>query len=154
MRKYGISYVLHAFNSEKDTIELMKVLRDDGDINQVNNLAYFENDDFVDGDFRSTEVCWNKAVLNENPINWNELNLPFINKTIQTRTVSGCPFSCAFCSYPTTAGGHHMMELDYFENHLRSLLSIPGVEKIVFIDDTFNVPPRRFKKLLKMSKKE
>lgn len=150
MRKCGINYLLHAFNSESDLRFLMEALRRGMEPNEVQNLAYFENNDPKNGELKVTEKVWNQPVLNENPVNWSELDLPFINHTIQTRTVSGCPFNCAFCSYPTTAGGHHLMDLDHFEKHLCSLLRIPGVNRIVFIDDTFNVPPTRFKKLLKM----
>src|SRR3546814_5819411 len=76
--------------------------------------------------------------------------MPFLNRTIQIRTASGCPFSCAFCSYPTTAGPWKTVEADHVRAHLDSVMRIPGVDRIIFIDDTFNVPPHRFKELVKI----
>jgi anaerobic magnesium-protoporphyrin IX monomethyl ester cyclase len=150
MRKHGVHYFLHAFNSETDLVSLIRKIRKRECLSSVNNLIYFQDDDPIDGPCRQTAVAWNEPVLNKTPINWSQLELPFVASTVQTRTVSGCPFSCAFCSYPTTAGGHHLMDIDAYEQHLISLLQIQGVKRLVFIDDTFNVPPRRFKKLLKM----
>ena len=39
------------------------------------------------------------------------------------------------------------MSPDRIEKHIQSILKIPNVDKIIFIDDTFNVPVPRFKKM-------
>lgn len=76
--------------------------------------------------------------------------MPFLNRTLQIRTASGCPFSCAFCSYPTTARGWKTLDADRVRHHLDTITRIPGIKQIIFIDDTFNVPPHRFKELLRI----
>ena len=80
-----------------------------------------ERHDFKEGKFHSTYSEWHDPVLNETPALWDNIDLPFLNQTIQMRTVSGCSFSCAFCSYPSTAKGLHTTELELVEKHLQKI---------------------------------
>jgi len=151
MRKYGIRYVLHAFNSEPDLRELILALRAGKAPDQVQNLAYIEGK-LASGSFAVGPKSWNKPLLSldDVPPTWDQLDMPFVNRTVQIRTASGCPFACAFCSYPTTAGPWQTVNLDQIRAHLDAVARIPGVDRIIFIDDTFNVPPHRFKAMLKL----
>jgi anaerobic magnesium-protoporphyrin IX monomethyl ester cyclase len=151
MRKYGIRYVLHAFNSECDLRDLIKAWRDSKGMDEVRNLAWIEGD-LRSGKFSTGMKFWNKPLLSltDCPPTWDRLNMPFVNRTIQIRTASGCPFACAFCSYPTTAGPWQTVESNHIRAHLDAVARIPGVDRIIFIDDTFNVPPHRFKELLQI----
>lgn len=146
MRKYGVDYVLHAFNSDEDFPALLKAHQRGEGFLQVSNLAYFNRA----GEFRATPKVWRDPTLNSKPMLWKEVDLSFVNRTVQLRAASGCPFSCAFCSYPETAGGHFSMELELVEQQLRDIQSLGFVDRIIFIDDTFNVPIRRFKEILKI----
>jgi anaerobic magnesium-protoporphyrin IX monomethyl ester cyclase len=146
MKKYGIRHVLHAFNSEPDLRDLILARKERRAPDAVRNLATLGKDK----SFVMTASQWNTPLLEEIPPTWDRLDLPFIDRTIQIRTASGCPFSCAFCSYPTTAGAWKTVEADAVRAHLDSVMRIPGVDNIIFIDDTFNVPPHRFKELLKI----
>jgi p-methyltransferase len=145
MRKYGVDYVLHSFNSDEDFPALLRAHQQGDGFQQVSNLAYFSA-----GEFCTTPKLWRNPTLNSRPMLWKEVDLSFVNRTVQLRAASGCPFSCAFCSYPDTAGGHFSMELALIENQLRDIQSLGYVDRIVFIDDTFNVPIRRFKEILKI----
>ena len=87
-----------------------------------------ENNNFETADFYCTESEWHDPVLNKTPALWDDIDLPFLNKTIQMRTVSGCSFSCAFCSYPSTAKGLHTTELELVEKHLQKILNINKVK--------------------------
>jgi p-methyltransferase len=146
MRKYGIDYVLHSFNSDSEFPLLLKAHKAGTGHLQVSNLAYFNNI----GEFRATPKLWRNPTLNSKPMLWKQVDLSFVNRTVQLRTASGCPFSCAFCSYPETAGGHFSMELNLIEQQLRDIQSLGFIDRIIFIDDTFNVPIRRFKEILKI----
>jgi anaerobic magnesium-protoporphyrin IX monomethyl ester cyclase len=146
MRKYGLDYVLHAFNSDEDFPALLRAHQRGDGYDQVPNLTYFDRS----GAFRATPKVWRNPTLNSKPMLWREIDLSFANRTIQLRAASGCPFSCAFCSYPETAGGHFAMELELIERQLRDIESLGFVERIIFIDDTFNVPIRRFEQILKI----
>jgi len=150
MSKYQIDYILHAFNSESDLRELILARRTGRDFGRVNNLLRRER---ADGRISQTMVKWNEPILNEIKPCWEELELGFVNQTVQMRTSSGCPFACAFCSYPQTARGYHTMGLEEVEKHIQSILRVPGVKRIVFIDDTFNVPAERFQGLCRMFSK-
>jgi anaerobic magnesium-protoporphyrin IX monomethyl ester cyclase len=146
MRKNGIKYILHAFNSEEDLKELILAHDNGGELVGISNLAYIDGD-FEQGRFIATGMKWNDPVMEASPVLWDRLDVPFVNQTVQMRTASGCSFACAFCSYPQTAHGCHYMSPERVEEHLESILKLPGVNKIIFIDDTFNVPTPRFKKL-------
>lgn len=146
MRKFGIRYVLHGFNSESDLVSLCQALRTKSSLGRVPNLAWIDESD----KFRSSLKLWKNPTLGERAVLWDQLDLPFLTKTVQLRTASGCPFACAFCSYPETAGGHFASEVDAVRKELDRIVTLPGIEQIIFIDDTFNVPIGRFRKVLRM----
>jgi anaerobic magnesium-protoporphyrin IX monomethyl ester cyclase len=149
MKKYGIDYAVHSFNSEVDfknmILERQKGKKSFGSLPNVIEVDYSAKDGYIEGPQK-----WNEPILGESPANWHTLKMPFLNRTIQLRTSSGCSFSCAFCSYPETARGVHLMEVDKIEEHIKSALQIPGIKNIIFIDDTFNVPIPRFKEMCRM----
>jgi p-methyltransferase len=150
MRKYGIRYVVHSFNSEPDLRDLVlarKAGHKPADV--VSNLCYLDGP-MKNATYGATGAKWHNPLLAEITPTWHELDLPFLNHTIQIRTASGCPFSCAFCSYPTTARGWKTVEADTVRAHLDSLTRIPNIDKVIFIDDTFNVPPHRFEELVRI----
>ena len=151
MRKYGIRYVLHAFNSEPDVRDLIVAWRDRKSFDDVRNLAYIEGD-LGTGKFATGMKIWNKPLLSleDCPPAWDQLDMPFVNRTVQIRTASGCPFTCSFCSYPTTAGPWKTVKIAQIRAHLDAVARIPGVDRIIFIDDTFNVPPHRFRQMLEL----
>ncbi|HEY3909058.1 MAG TPA: radical SAM protein [Stellaceae bacterium] len=151
MRRLGIRYVLHAFNSEPDLRDLLAARRGGGDCAGVSNLAHIEGA-LKTGGFASGDKRWHEPLLSldDCPPTWHRHNLPFLNRTIQLRTASGCPFACAFCSYPTTAGPWKTVQAEHVRAHLDSVMQIPGIDRVVFIDDTFNVPPHRFRELIKI----
>ena len=149
MLKYGIAYALFSFNSEKDLLSLMEVIRaNQGSLLNVNNLAYLDKD----GAFRTTKIVWNEPALCSTPPFSQTIDTNIDTKTIQVRTSSGCPFRCAFCSYPITAGGYHKNSVEDVGRQLDEIKQIKGIEAIVFIDDTLNVPKRRFREIVSLLK--
>jgi radical SAM superfamily enzyme YgiQ (UPF0313 family) len=65
------------------------------------------------------------------------------------RTARSCPYTCAFCNYPTMAGAYVNSSVETVEQELQTLRRM-GTTDVVFIDDTFNYPLPRFKRLLRM----
>jgi radical SAM family protein len=151
MRRFGIRYILHAFNSEPDLRDLLLARRAGTGFAGVNNLAWI-NGNLRTGTFDVSTKQWNTPLLSlaDVPPAWDRLELPFLNRTIQIRTASGCPFACAFCSYPTTAGPWSTVEAEHVRAHLDSVMRIRNIDRIIFIDDTFNVPPHRFRELIRI----
>lgn len=146
MRKYGVRYVLHGFNSESDLVALVRALKSGVEPVGVPNLAWIDANDR----FHVTSKLWHQPTLGAKSVLWDKLDLPFLQRTAQLRTASGCPFSCAFCSYPETAGGHFASDTAGVRAELDRIVKLPGIRQIIFIDDTFNVPVRRFKNILKL----
>ncbi len=85
--------------------------------------------------------------LGDNMVNWRALQPSLSLPLAFIRTARGCTFSCAFCNYPALSGEHQIADLDAVCGELEQLLEL-GVRDFAFVDDTFNVPLPRFKKLL------
>jgi anaerobic magnesium-protoporphyrin IX monomethyl ester cyclase len=82
-------------------------------------------------------------------IDWAGFSPDLIGATAQLRTARSCAFKCSFCDYPTRAGELAAASVETVRGELRALAEL-GVRNIVFVDDTFNVPPKRFKDLCRM----
>ena len=125
MRRQGLTYALHGFNSETDLRDLLLARRAGTGEDRVRNLCSLKG-----GVFTANATVWNEPVLDEIPALWDRLDLPFVNRTLQIRTASGCPFSCAFCSYPTTARGWKTLDAERVREHLDAIARIPGVSLV------------------------
>ena len=149
LEKYQVDYAIYSFNSEKDLLTLLKHILNESNIikTQLKNTIYKDNDKYS-----VAEEEWNMPLIKEIKPIWNKLDIPSLNSTIQIRTASGCPFACAFCSYPTTAKVWETADSDNVREHLDSIVKIPNLKNIIFIDDTFNVPMNRFIELLEIFK--
>ncbi len=85
-------------------------------------------------------------------MDWDLVPGEQLGSIVNIRTQISCPFRCSFCSYPTTQGPVIKAELENFERELQAL-SRRGVTRLMLIDDTFNVPPKRFSEVLKILRK-
>ena len=138
-------YVLEG-QGELTLARLIECLKNGGNLNDVPNLAYFENKAL----HHTTTVPENNS-LDANFIDWKDFGgSGDLGATIQTRTARSCAFKCSFCNYPSRAGALTLLSLDVLERELDSILTLGGVRNVVFIDDTFNVPFPRFKDLCRM----
>jgi radical SAM PhpK family P-methyltransferase len=138
-------YVLEG-QGELTLARLIECLKSGGNLNDIPNLAYFENKEL----HHTTTVPENNS-LDANFIDWKDFGgSRDLGATIQTRTARSCAFKCSFCNYPSRAGALTLLSLDVLERELDSILTLGGVQNVVFIDDTFNVPFPRFKDLCRM----
>jgi len=146
LKKYGIPYAIHSYNSENDLYNLVSSI-ESKDLSKVNNLAYFKNDQFI-----FTKEQWNSPYIFGKDIPpWNKIDLPKNNKTIQLRSSSGCSFKCSFCTYPVSSKGFHPAEMNYLKAQLEIIKNM-DIENLIFIDDTPNFPVTRFKAMLSLLK--
>jgi p-methyltransferase len=127
---------------EHTLVRVASCLRDGGTLGHVPNLL-------LPGDagVQRTRSEPESNSLDENAIDWAATLRPQAGATLQTRTARSCAFKCAFCAYPTRAGGLTLASLETVERELDSMLNYGGVRNVVFVDDTFNVPLPRFKQL-------
>ena len=138
-------YVLEG-QGEFTLARLIECLKNGGNLNDVPNLAYFENKAL-----HHTTTAPENNSLDANFIDWKDFGgSRDLGATIQTRTARSCAFKCSFCNYPSRAGALTLLSLDVLERELDSILTLGGVQNVVFIDDTFNVPFPRFKDLCRM----
>ena len=87
--------------------------------------------------------------LDECAIDWSGFRDVGLGATAQLRTARSCAFRCTFCDYPSRAGALTLAGVDTVRRELRQLAEL-GVRNVVFVDDTFNVPPKRFAQLCEM----
>jgi p-methyltransferase len=114
-------------------------------LDAVPNLIYRS----ADGRFRRTARVPESNDLDQNSIDWRHFDRTDYVPTVQMRTARSCAFACAFCRYPVVAGALTLASLPVIEAELRHLHDA-GVENVVFVDDTFNVPLPRFKQICRM----
>ena len=101
------------------------------------------------GGYRLTYRERESETLDHNMVNWDLFNGrtgPYVN----VRTSISCPFACSFCGYPERAGEYRPAGLEAVERELDSLGRSEDIRLVNFIDDTFNVPPQRFKEILRL----
>ena len=124
--------------------EVCGKLRTGESLGEIPNLGYFDES----GVYHTTERVVEKNDLDSNSIHWEHMAATDIAPLTYMRTARSCPFSCSFCNYPTIAGKHVLLGQDPLIAELDHLHRV-GSRYLVFIDDTFNVPLPRFKKLLR-----
>jgi p-methyltransferase len=113
----------------------------------IPNLAFFR-----DGQLIRTPRAPESNSLDLERVDWEGLDIPAAG-SMYLRTARGCPFACSFCNYPTMAGKHVTAGLDMVRDQLRWFAE-NGVERVLFVDDTLNVPLPRFKAMLRMMREE
>lgn len=118
----------------------------EADLSGIPNLIYADG---APGCFRRTARAPENNSLDDNAIDWSSFPADFLAPVVSMRTARSCAFSCSFCNYPTLAGKHVVSDIDSVEGELCALHA-QGVRHVCFIDDTFNVPLPRFKRLLRM----
>lgn len=108
---------------------------------------------FLRDDHRSTWSLTGRSAeandLDECSIDWSGFGDVGLGTTVQLRTARSCAFRCTFCDYPSRAGALTLAGVDTVRRELRQLAEL-GARNVVFVDDTFNVPPKRFERLCEM----
>src|SRR6185436_18912645 len=125
--------------------QIVKCLKENGDLSKVPNLVYYEN-----GALHRTPPVLENSSLDENRIDWLDFNNENLGRTLQTRTARSCAFNCSFCNYPTRAGKLTLAGLDTLEEEFDAMRALGNTQNVVFIDDTFNVPLPRFKEICRL----
>lgn len=95
------------------------------------------------------EISVNARAVENNDINSTLIDFAGIEEgaVVHIRTARSCAFTCAFCSYPTIAGDLALMEIEHAIATVRRAKEA-GASALFFVDDTFNVPQKRFELLL------
>jgi len=138
------SYVLEA-QGEATLVSLYQAISARVSLANVNNVIRCE-----EGNWILSERVLESNSLDECRIRWADFAVDHeIGVTAQMRTARSCAFKCSFCDYPSRAGALTVASVDTVRQEIRELAAL-GVKNLVFVDDTFNVPPKRFKALCEM----
>lgn len=142
-RAIRADYFIKDPSGEDILAELIRCIRNNEEPSGIRNLYYSNNDAFrftfeksLDYDFDANRIDWKL---------FRERLAPVLN----LRTAVSCPYRCAFCNFPLYAGKYSLSPIDYCEQELRELHA-QGIRYIQFVDDTFNLPIKRFQELLRM----
>lgn len=129
---------------EATLVELLNALKNKTSVESIPNLVYHSG-----GRYRINPVFREANPLGENIVDWS-LFTDRMEQYATIRTSISCPFSCKFCSFPAFAGVYQTTDVSTIEKELETLSATGKVTCLNFCDDTFNVPPARFKKILRM----
>ena len=89
--------------------------------------------------------------MDETGIRWSQLpQTDHLYHTVHVRTARSCAFRCAFCEYPVNQGPLTLVGVESVAKELGELRDLGRVRSLIFTDDTFNVPLRRFKAVLEV----
>lgn len=147
----GGDVYVHEGQGEATLAQVLGALNNGGDLGKVPNIAYRNGSHSgMAGKYELTAKVPESNDMNAVEIDWLGLSGGNLGATLQTRTARSCAFNCAFCNYPTRAGKLTLASVDTIERELDSMAARGGVENVVFIDDTFNVPLPRFKDICRL----
>lgn len=138
----GADFYVNSSQGEAALVQIINSLKTNSPLHKIKNIYYRANNRFM-----ATPVDKEDNQLSQNMVDWN-LFRDRIGEYVNVRTSISCPFSCAFCGFPQHAGKYQTAELEAVEKELKTLDKIESVKFIHFIDDTFNIPKKRFKDLL------
>ncbi len=137
-------FYVNSSQGEATLVKIIGALKNNLPLDQVENILYKAGDKLL-----STTVLEENNKLSENPVNWN-LFAENIGPYVNLRTAISCPFSCAFCGFPERAGKYQTLDAEHIERELKILDSIGVVRNVNIVDDTFNIPKKRFREILEM----
>ena len=143
-RSMGADFYVDSSQGEAALVEIIGHLKGNCSLDQINNIYY----PGAKGYEQTAKVRENNK-LEENTVKW-DLFSHRLGKYVNVRTAVSCPFTCSFCGFPEHAGKYQVAPVEAIEEELNSLAKNDSVRCVHFIDDTFNVPPRRFKEILRM----
>ncbi|MCP4151124.1 MAG: radical SAM protein, partial [bacterium] len=140
----GADYYINSSQGETTLVSLIHSLKKKQPVTGINNIYYKSGDSYS-----ATPVLKEDNKLSENRVDW-ELFADGIDEYATIRTAISCPFSCSFCGFPQHAGKYQVTEVHHIEEELVQLAGLGKVKNLHFIDDTFNIPEKRFKEILRM----
>ncbi len=145
-RAYGADAIVIDARGAQTFGRVVKAIVNDEPLDDIPNLFLYGDSE------RSTELKPETFSFEDQAMDWDQIEPELTGAINLVRTQISCPFSCSFCSYPTSAGPVIQSNMNCFEQEL-ILLKQRGAKYLLFIDDTFNVPIQRFKAILTVLKK-
>lgn len=143
-KSIGADVYVNSSQGESALVEIITHLKKNLSIETVNNI-FFKTED----GYKKTGISREINRLSENMVNWR-LFADKVDEFAAVRTAISCPYSCSFCGFPQHAGKYQIAGMTEIESELDQLDKIERLKCVHFVDDTFNVPRRRFREILRM----
>lgn len=131
---------------EQTLNSLLDALKNKKPLDQVYNLIYKSGEKYHINSMKEED-----SDLSEDMVQWdlfsNQIDLKQ-QRMLMVRSAKSCPFSCTFCSFPERAGQYRYVHPEILCSELDAINRMDRVNSVTFIDDTFNVPLRRYKDIM------
>ncbi|MBW4080398.1 radical SAM protein [Paenibacillus sp. S150] len=144
MRVIGSDYYVINIPGERAIHELVRGLIDGTPVTGLKNIFIMDGGTPLFNGLESMD-----SELDSYCIDWDAMGGQILGSVVAMNTSKGCPYRCSFCNFPIKNKVFQMSSVETIERQLRQLAKM-GVQFIIFNDDTFNVPNKRFKDLCKM----
>jgi radical SAM PhpK family P-methyltransferase len=142
----GDIYVISS-EGEATLAKIIEVLRGFGTLSDVPNLAIQAPGSSA---VELTKPVTERNELHEEPVEYSLFGPEAVGEFVSLRTAKSCPFACAFCGFPGRAGKYVYTGVEHVEAELDRIAELGSVTTLTFLDDTFNVPKKRFREILQM----
>lgn len=143
-KSIGADFYINSSQGETTLVNLLKSLKNNLPVHRVSNIYYI-----ADKGYNGTPLVREDNKLSQNMVDWQLFSWD-VGEYVNVRTSISCPFTCSFCGFPQHAGLYQTVAVDLIENELKKIERIQRVKCVHFIDDTFNIPVKRFKEILRM----
>ncbi|MCU0287004.1 MAG: radical SAM protein, partial [Acidobacteria bacterium] len=134
---------------EEALANIIRALKSNHDFSNIPNIAYKKGTEFI---ILPTTPELNS--LAENMIDYTLFPRKDIGGFLNLRLSKGCPYRCSFCGFPHRTVKYMYNSVECIKKELDAIRDIGTVDRLFFMDDTVNVPLKRFKEIMRMMIKE
>jgi radical SAM PhpK family P-methyltransferase len=138
----GADVYVNSAQGEEALVNVVRAVKFKTPLSGIKNIIFRADNEYV-----ANPVHRENNRLSDNMVDWSLFDRHRWNYALIRTTIS-CPFACAFCGFPEHAGKYQAASIEAINRELDSLEDGQSVKRIHFVDDTFNVPKERFKRLL------
>ena len=134
------------FQGEQTLVNVLSALRNEGDLADVPNLAFFDGNKEMVFTRREQEYL----EMDRTTIDWSEIPRVYLRKTLPVTSSRGCIFRCRFCTCWRLCPEVHYKSLSVLRNELRLIHNLGFVKHIRFTDDNLTGNRKRMESILEM----
>jgi anaerobic magnesium-protoporphyrin IX monomethyl ester cyclase len=147
LRQVGADYYVVSDQGETTLVRLLKAIRSGESIADIPNVISRDG-----RAYRHNVLEQEDNEIADNPTQWGlfapeRQDRP--RRMVMKWTAKSCPFSCSFCSFPEHAGTYRYAQPEQVWKELDAIEALGQINSVTFIDDTFNIPPHRFRDLIR-----
>ncbi|MBN2532023.1 MAG: radical SAM protein [Spirochaetales bacterium] len=143
LKKINADFYIVDSQGEDALAKVLYALKNDSPVHNIYNLIYKNGNKYH---LNPERPEYNK--LDDNIVDW-EFFSDKLGDMVLLRTSISCPFSCAYCGFPKLGGKYYAANPETIIKELNAIQNIKNVKRILFIDDTFNVPLVKYKNILR-----